>query len=178
MRERPTFHAEFGEYVRGLRVRLNDAHPGRWTLRGAADLAHRRGLASLTRQILFRLEQGQTRHPDANVLMEVADLYGVPYDATPRGGPRRPSCFQWRTTGLNRLMIQQFRHFRPNSYPLRRAAGRSCVRSCPDTFRPKRLPPKSPPRRPADHPSRVRLPGFTRGARRFPAVSGSTPGRS
>ena len=79
MRERPTFHAEFGEYVRGLRVRLNDAHPGRWTLRGAADLAHRRGLASLTRQILFRLEQGQTRHPDANVLMEVADLYGVPY---------------------------------------------------------------------------------------------------
>jgi len=36
-------------------------------------------------------------------------------------------------------------------YSVRCTTHRACVRSCPDTFKPKRLPPKSPPDRPADH---------------------------
>lgn len=81
MRVRPVFHAEFGAYLKEVRESKARSEAGRatWTLRGVAERAHRRGFTALSRQILFRLEQGQTRHPDAEVLLEVAELYGLAY---------------------------------------------------------------------------------------------------
>ena len=74
MAERPTFHAGLGEYFISLRQRLG------WGQRQAAQLAERRGIVLLTRQVMLRLEQGKTKNPEPTVLRAVAELYGVTYE--------------------------------------------------------------------------------------------------
>jgi HTH-type transcriptional regulator, competence development regulator len=74
MAERPTFHAELGEYFVGLRQRRELGQ------RQAAEIADRRNITALSRQVLLRLEQGKTKNPEPEVLKAIADLYGVTYD--------------------------------------------------------------------------------------------------
>lgn len=73
LRKRPVFLPQFGEFLSNLRDSRG------WTLRGAASLASRRGLKALTYQVMFRLESGQTKSPDAETLRAVADLYEIDY---------------------------------------------------------------------------------------------------
>lgn len=72
-RVRPVFYPELGAFFTELRT--NRA----WTMRQTAALADRKGLNALTRQVLFRLEKGQIKNPEPDVLQAVAQLYDVPY---------------------------------------------------------------------------------------------------
>lgn len=72
-RERPVFHPDLGRFFSDLR----ETHG--WTLRGAASLAKRRGLG-LSYQALFRLERGQVKNPEPEVMRAVAALYTLNYD--------------------------------------------------------------------------------------------------
>ena len=73
VRRRPVYHPELGSFFRELRKSQG------WTLRQAGDIAHRRGLTSLSRQVLFRLERGQTKNPEPEVLQALAKLYNFSY---------------------------------------------------------------------------------------------------
>lgn len=72
-RERPVHHQALGEYFVGLREQKA------WAQNEAAELAQRRGLRALSRQVLLRLERGQIKNPEPAVLKAAALLYGVPY---------------------------------------------------------------------------------------------------
>lgn len=72
-RSRPVFHPGLGKFFSDLRERRG------WSLRGAASIAERRKLG-LTYQLMFRLEQGQTKNPDPDVLRDLAQLYTLNYD--------------------------------------------------------------------------------------------------
>jgi transcriptional regulator with XRE-family HTH domain len=74
MAERPVFHPELGAYF----VRLREAKG--WGQRQAAQIADKRKLSAINHQVLLRLEHGRVRHPDADVLRQVAKLYGEPYE--------------------------------------------------------------------------------------------------
>jgi len=74
MARRPVFHPELGAFFEELREKRG------WTQSQAADLAQRRDLHVLTRQVLLRLEDGKTKNPEPEVLRAVAVLYEVPYD--------------------------------------------------------------------------------------------------
>jgi hypothetical protein len=75
VRKRPVFHPELGKFFEGLR----DAR--KWSLRGTASLAERRGLnPPLTYQVLFRLEAGQIKNPEPDVLRAIAALYELGYE--------------------------------------------------------------------------------------------------
>ena len=74
MAERPVFHPGLGEYF----VRLREAKG--WGQRQAAQIAEKRKLAAINHQVLLRLEHGRVRHPDAEVLRQVAALYGESYE--------------------------------------------------------------------------------------------------
>lgn len=74
VRERPVFHPEFGGNLRELREQR------KWTQRRAAAIALQKGHAALTRQILIRLENGQVKNPEPEVLRAVAGLYNLPYE--------------------------------------------------------------------------------------------------
>jgi transcriptional regulator with XRE-family HTH domain len=71
-RKRPVFHPALGTFFKELRESRG------WSLRGAASLAGRRELA-LTYQVLFRLEQGQVKNPEPEVMRAIASLYGLDY---------------------------------------------------------------------------------------------------
>jgi transcriptional regulator with XRE-family HTH domain len=71
---RPVFHKELGEFFESLR----EAHG--WTQRQAGDIAARRKLNGLSRQVLLRLENGRTKNPEPNVLRALADLYEMSYE--------------------------------------------------------------------------------------------------
>lgn len=74
VRKRPVFHPELATFFRHLRA-------GRgWSLRGAASQAQRWKLTPLTYQALFRLERGQVKNPEPEVLKALATLYDMPYD--------------------------------------------------------------------------------------------------
>jgi transcriptional regulator with XRE-family HTH domain len=74
-RERPVFHKEIGQFFKDLREARG------WTLRQAADIAHRNKKAPvLTRQVMFRMERGQVKVPEAAVLKGFSALYGVTYE--------------------------------------------------------------------------------------------------
>lgn len=70
---RPVFYPDLGRYFESLRT----AH--QWGESEAASLAKRRGLRTLTRQVLIRLEKGATKFPRREVLKELAVLYGLDY---------------------------------------------------------------------------------------------------
>jgi transcriptional regulator with XRE-family HTH domain len=72
-RERPVFHPEFGETLKGLREGKG------WGQREAVDIAQRKGYRRLSRQIMLRLERGQVKNPNPDVLRDVAAFYGVEY---------------------------------------------------------------------------------------------------
>lgn len=74
VRTRPVFLPELGKFFRELRESRD------WTLRGAASQAERWHLPKLTYQVLFRLEHGQTKYPDPDVLRALATLYEIPYN--------------------------------------------------------------------------------------------------
>jgi transcriptional regulator with XRE-family HTH domain len=70
---RPVFDAELGRFFVELRQQRG------WTQRQAEDIAARRKLEPLTRQVLWRLEKGKTKNPEPEVLRAVADLYDLAY---------------------------------------------------------------------------------------------------
>lgn len=73
MRRRPVYFKELGDFLIALR------EGKKWQQAHAAARAKRRGLVALTRQVLLRLEKGQTKSPDPDALRAVAALYGVDY---------------------------------------------------------------------------------------------------
>lgn len=73
MRNRPVFHAEIGLFFQTLREDRG------WTVRRAAEIARQKKLSPLTRQVLFRLEKGQVKNPETDVLGAIARLYGLTY---------------------------------------------------------------------------------------------------
>lgn len=72
-RQRPVHNKTLGAYFVGLREQRG------WGQKEAAELAQRRGLKALTRQVLLRLERGQIKNPEPDVLRAVGQLYGVTY---------------------------------------------------------------------------------------------------
>lgn len=78
MRDRPVFWPQLATFFTNLRVEK------RWGQRQAAKIAENRGLTILSRQQLLRLEKGQTKDPDADVLRAVASLYELPYEEVVR----------------------------------------------------------------------------------------------
>jgi transcriptional regulator with XRE-family HTH domain len=50
-----------------------------WNQSEAADMSRRKGHPALTRQVLLRLERGQTKNPEPEVMRAVAALYGLDY---------------------------------------------------------------------------------------------------
>jgi len=72
-RDRPVYHADLGRFATEMREARG------WNQKMAADLAERRGLKGLSRQVLLRLERGQIKNPEPDVLRAVAELYEVPY---------------------------------------------------------------------------------------------------
>jgi transcriptional regulator with XRE-family HTH domain len=74
VRVRPVFNPRIGALFKELRTARG------WSMRRAADIARRQKLAGLTRQVLLRLEKGQIKNPDPDVLRSVATLYGETYD--------------------------------------------------------------------------------------------------
>lgn len=72
-RVRPVYFKELGEFLAHARERLG------WSQSEAADFARRRALKSVTRQVILRLERGQTKNPPPEVLRELADLYDISY---------------------------------------------------------------------------------------------------
>lgn len=76
-RERPVFLPEFATYVEGLRKARK---PKAWNQHeAAAQAARRQETAALTRQVLLRLERGQIKNPETEVLAAISKLFGVPY---------------------------------------------------------------------------------------------------
>ena len=73
-RKRPVFHPDLGRFFSDLRAAR------KWSLRGAASLAKRRGLYALTYQVLYRLESGQTKSPTPEVLRAFAVLHELSYE--------------------------------------------------------------------------------------------------
>lgn len=71
--KRPIFHAQFGEYLAGLREAKG------WNQSDAARFGVKKSKL-LTRQVLLHLEAGKTKDPKPDVLRAVALLYGVPYE--------------------------------------------------------------------------------------------------
>jgi transcriptional regulator with XRE-family HTH domain len=72
-RVRPKYHPAMGLFFKELRESRD------WSQRQAAAIAERRGLTELSRQILFRLERGQIKNPEPEVLRDVAALYDLSY---------------------------------------------------------------------------------------------------
>jgi transcriptional regulator with XRE-family HTH domain len=72
--DRPVFHKELGQFFESLREAQG------WNQRQAADIAKRRRIKSLSRQVLLRLEDGKTKNPEPEVLRALAELYERPYE--------------------------------------------------------------------------------------------------
>jgi transcriptional regulator with XRE-family HTH domain len=75
MQVRPIFDAKLGAAF----ARLRELHTG-WSQNHAGARADERKLPGLTRNIVWRLEQGRIKHPSANTLRSLATLYRVPYE--------------------------------------------------------------------------------------------------
>ena len=71
--KRPVFHPEIGKFFADMRAAKG------WSQRQAADIAKRRKIPHITSNVLWRLEGGKIKHPDAEVLQSIAALYELPY---------------------------------------------------------------------------------------------------
>jgi transcriptional regulator with XRE-family HTH domain len=69
VRDRPTYYKDFAAFL----VELRTAR--KWRQSRAVAEAHRKGLTAITRQILIRMEKGQVKDPDVEVLRQLAVLY-------------------------------------------------------------------------------------------------------
>src|SRR4051794_26874904 len=74
VRIRPVYLKDLGQLFTKLR------HDRGWSQSEAASIAERRQLPNLTRQVLLRLENGQTKNPDPEALQSLSRLYDVPYE--------------------------------------------------------------------------------------------------
>ena len=74
MSKRPVFHPETGRFFTELREQRG------WTQRQASLIAERQGLEALTRQVLWRLEQGKTKNIEPEVLRAIGVLYKIRYE--------------------------------------------------------------------------------------------------
>jgi transcriptional regulator with XRE-family HTH domain len=74
VRRRPIRFKQLGEFLIAQRASRQ------WQQAEAAAIAKRRGLKALTRQVLLRLENGQTKSPEPEALRAVAELYTLNYD--------------------------------------------------------------------------------------------------
>lgn len=73
MSERPVFHAELGARLRRYR------EAKKWSLEHAVQRAKDKGFSSMTAQKLRYLEDGMTKHPDADVLAAISAIYRIDY---------------------------------------------------------------------------------------------------
>jgi hypothetical protein len=72
---RKVFSTGLGEYFTALRTAKG------WSQRQAEDVAiNRKRLQSINRQTIFRLERGVVKHPPAEVLRDLAELYDEKYE--------------------------------------------------------------------------------------------------
>lgn len=118
MRKRPEFHKEIGVQLKAWREKDKG-----WTMRQAAAIARQRGLRHLSRQKMLRLEGGQVKNPKAEVLRDLAKLYGREYEQLARlfidrqfgnptdGDKKPPSEAQQDTTSTKSVY--------PNGLPVR-----------------------------------------------------------
>jgi len=74
MPHRPVFHPGLGQFFEELRLAKG------WGQSEAAELARRRGITAVTRQVLLRLELGKTKWPAPRVLEGLASLYDRTYE--------------------------------------------------------------------------------------------------
>lgn len=74
MAGRPVFSADLGRFFQELRTAKG------WSQRQAESIAARRGLGTLTKNILWRLEAGKVKNPEPDTLRAVASLYGMSYE--------------------------------------------------------------------------------------------------
>jgi transcriptional regulator with XRE-family HTH domain len=70
VRDRPNYYKDLAAFLVGLRTAR------KWNQSRAVKEAHRKGLTAITRQILLRMENGQVKDPDVEVLQQLARLYG------------------------------------------------------------------------------------------------------
>ena len=73
VRQRPIYYRELGDFFAALR-------PTDWTQSDAARFAKQRGLTPISRNVLLRLEKGQIKNPEPDVLKALATLYDMPYE--------------------------------------------------------------------------------------------------
>jgi transcriptional regulator with XRE-family HTH domain len=71
--KRPVFHPELGQKLADLR----DARG--WSVQEAVNYSQAKHPKVLTWNRLTRLESGKTKHPDADALRAVAEIYGLDY---------------------------------------------------------------------------------------------------
>lgn len=71
--KRPVFHKELGQRLVALRNKRG------WSVQEAVNYSQRTHPRVLTWNRLTRLESGKTKHPDAEALRAVADLYDLDY---------------------------------------------------------------------------------------------------
>lgn len=80
MRRRPVYYPKLGAFLTGLRQAKAQTDP-RWKHQThAATQAEKRHIRPLTRQVILRMERGQTQNPREEVLRGFAQLYGVSED--------------------------------------------------------------------------------------------------
>jgi transcriptional regulator with XRE-family HTH domain len=70
VRDRPNYYKDLAAFLVGLRTAK------KWNQSRAVSEANRKGLTAITRQILLRMEKGQIKDPDVEVLQQLAQLYG------------------------------------------------------------------------------------------------------
>lgn len=71
---RPVFHGRLGAELKQMRESRG------WSLSQVVDLARRRRLTGLSPQQLRYLEEGRTKHPEADALQAVAAIYNLKYE--------------------------------------------------------------------------------------------------
>lgn len=74
MKKRPVFHPVLGAYFAQLRHRKN------WSQRQATAIARNRALTAIGKHAIARLERGEAKHPDRELLEALSLLYDVPIE--------------------------------------------------------------------------------------------------
>jgi hypothetical protein len=189
-RSRPVFNPGLGKFFKDLRAERG------WSVRGASVRAGDKGLAALSYQVLFRLERGQVKNPEPDVMRALSALYGQRYEdvvnrfvalrfglsstaadaiPAPAKPPRPPSAL--RRLGRAQQLLEQL-----NDLGLRKAVDYLEILAPAHPLRPLALAEKEPPLRefaevhellgkvplPTRAPARSRAAGSTR--EHFPAA--------
>lgn len=90
--ERPVFHPVIGKTLKDARLRRG------WSFGQTVIQAAKRNLP-ITKSSVRYLEEGKTKHPDAETLKAVAVLYGLSYrDLAPWGWRSPRPAWTWPTS--------------------------------------------------------------------------------